>query len=200
MAKGRGRLSSLQLLPRECNHVVQWAAEQLQDTSTSQIDIYKEFVTKLEQVQKESRGELDFKIPSFSSFNRYSINLDELTRQINEAREMASAVASTFDAEESDDLTLVATEAIKALVLASTRTKRDTIDPKGIASLAAALHKASQAQSVSSDRRRKVETDFKQKAEKVFATVSGQMDADGKPDGKEVLRKIREDIYGIFEK
>ncbi|MVA24533.1 DUF3486 family protein [Agrobacterium vitis] len=200
MTKGRGRLSSLQLLPRECNHVVQWAAEQLQDTSTSQIDIYKEFVTKLEQVQKESRGELDFKIPSFSSFNRYSINLDELTRQINEAREMASAVASTFDAEESDDLTLVATEAIKALVLASTRTKRDTIDPKGIASLAAALHKASQAQSVSSDRRRKVETDFKQKAEKVFATVSGQMDADGKPDGKEVLRKIREDIYGIFEK
>ncbi|MCF1449981.1 DUF3486 family protein [Agrobacterium vitis] len=200
MAKGRGRLSSLQLLPRECSHVVQWAAEQLQDTSTSQIDIYKEFVAKLEQVQKESRGELDFKIPSFSSFNRYSINLDELTRQINEAREMASAVASTFDAEESDDLTLVATEAIKALVLASTRTKRDTIDPKGIASLAAALHKASQAQSVSSDRRRKVETDFKQKAEKVFATVSGQMDADGKPDGKEVLRKIREDIYGIFEK
>ncbi|ACM37170.1 hypothetical protein RvVAT039_04390 [Agrobacterium vitis] len=172
MAKGRGRLSSLQLLPRECSHVVQWAAEQLQDTTTSQVDIYQEFVTRLEQVQRESRGELEFKIPSLSSFNRYSVNLDELTRQINEAREMASAVASTFDAGKSDDLTLVATEAIKGLVLACARTKKGTIDPKGIAALAAAVHKAAQAQSVSSDRRRKVEAHFAEKAKEAVATVT----------------------------
>ncbi len=72
--KGRGRLSSIQLLPQECNQVVMWAAAELQDSSRTQLEIYKEFSGKLEELQRESRGELEFTIPSFSSFNRYSIN------------------------------------------------------------------------------------------------------------------------------
>jgi hypothetical protein len=200
MARGRGRLSSLQLLPRECSHVVQWAAAELQENARSQLDIYQEFVSKLEQIQREQRGEIEFTIPSYRSFNRYSVNLDELTRQITEAREMAAAIAGTFDAGESDDLTLVATEAIKSLVLTIVRTKKDSLDAKAVMALSSAVHKAAQAQSVSTDRRKKVEANFKAQADKVLDAAAGQLEASGKPDGQEVLRKIREDIYGIFER
>jgi cysteinyl-tRNA synthetase len=148
MARGRGRLSSLQLLPRECSHVVQWAAAELQENARSQLDIYQEFVSKLEQIQREQR----------------------------------------------------ATEAIKSLVLTIVRTKKDSLDAKAVMALSSAVHKAAQAQSVSTDRRKKVEANFKAQADKVLDAAAGQLEASGKPDGQEVLRKIREDIYGIFER
>jgi hypothetical protein len=159
--KGRGRLNSLQLLPPEVNHIVSWAAGELQDTNRSQLDIYQEFSDKLNHAKRESRGELEFVIPSFSSFNRYSIGLDEMTREINEAREMAAAIAGTFDAEESDDLTLIAVEAIKSLIFTTVRTKRGKLDTKDTKQLADALRSALTAQNISTTRRQKVEAEYK---------------------------------------
>ncbi|MDQ0454643.1 DUF3486 family protein [Rhizobium paknamense] len=197
---GRGRLSGIELLPEECGPIVAWAAEALQDRDRTQTDIYQEFVSRLQALEQEYRGELEIRIPSFSAFNRYSVRLAEMTRRLNETRDIATAIAGKFDAQASDDLTLIAAEAIKTLIFELLTGKGEAgIDPKGAMALANALRASAQAQSVSSERRRKVEADFKQKAEKVFATVSTQMDAQGKPDGQEVLRKIREDIYGIFE-
>ncbi|MGV1829705.1 DUF3486 family protein [Agrobacterium vitis] len=198
---GRGRLSGIELLPEECGPIVAWASDALQDRDRTQTDLYKEFVSKLRALDREYRGELEISIPSFSSFNRYSVRLASMTRRLDETREIATAIAGKFDAQSSDDLTLIAAEAIKTLIFELLTSKGESgIDPKGAMALANALRASTQAQTVSSDRRRKVEADFKQKADKVFATVSNQMEAQGKPDGQEVLRKIREDIYGIFEK
>lgn len=172
MAKGRGRLSSIQLLPKECSHIVMWAAAELQVMSSSQLDIYKEFVRRLEELMQDSRGEIQFSIPSYSSFNRYSVNLDDMTRYMNETREMAAAIASTFDAGESDDLTLIATEAIKSLVFQMLSTKKDKIDPKGVQALANALRAASQAQSVSTARRQTVEKEFGEKVTEAVEKVA----------------------------
>ncbi|MCY1705228.1 DUF3486 family protein [Pannonibacter sp. SL95] len=170
---GRGRLSGIELLPDECTPAVAWAAEALQDRDRTQIDIYQEFVGKLEAVAREHRGELEFSIPSFSAFNRYSIRLATMTRRLDETREIASAIAGKFDAQASDNLTLIAAEAIKTLVFELlTNSGEAGLDPKGAMSLANALHKAAQAQTVSSDRRRKVEEEFAKQAESAIEKVA----------------------------
>jgi Lhr-like helicase len=193
--KGRGRLSSIQTLPPECNQVVMWAAAELQDTARTQLDIYQEFVTKLQELQRQSRGELEFRIPSFSSFNRYSINLDAMTRDLNETREMAAAISDTFDPEESDDLTLVAAEAIKALIFTMLRTQRGKISSKDAKALADALRSATHAQSVSTARREKIEAKFKDQAEKAIDKVSKE-----KGMSAETVAQLRRDFLGVKPK
>lgn len=165
--KGRGRLSSIQLLPPECGPIVRWAAEALQDDNRTQTDIYSEFSTKLEALQKEFRGELEFDIPSFRSFSRYSVQLHETTQYLNEAREMASAIASKFDAQSSDDVALVAVEAIKAVALQMLTAGKKKLDPKGVMSLANAVRSAIQAQDISTARRQKLEAEFDSKVKAV---------------------------------
>jgi hypothetical protein len=168
---GRGRLNHIDLLPEECGPIVAWAADQLQDRDRTQTEIYSEFVSKLQALEREYRGELDIKIPSFSAFNRYSIKLANMTRRLDETREIATAIAGKFDPEASDNLTLIAAEAIKSLVF-EMMTNPKGIDPKGAMALAQALRSATQAQTVSTDRRRKAEDEFKKQAEQAVAAVA----------------------------
>ena len=47
-SRGRGRLSKIDLMPEECDEIIAWAARELADRSRTQVDIYGEFVSKLE--------------------------------------------------------------------------------------------------------------------------------------------------------
>jgi CII-binding regulator of phage lambda lysogenization HflD len=195
----RGRLNGIELLPEPCAPVVAWAAGELQSRDRTQTEIYGEFVAQLEGIQREHRGELDFDIPSFSAFNRYSIKLATLTQRLNTTREIASTLAEKFDAKASDDLTLISAEAIKTLVFELlTNSGEAGMDAKGAMQLAAALKNASQAQGVSTVRRQKVEKEFKEKVGQAVDMIEEQSEK-LTPDGKEALRKIREDVYGIFK-
>ena len=78
--RGRGRLSSFNLLPPECDGLISWAAQELAKLARTQTDIYAEFVTMCESLMAEQRGELEFAIPSFSAFNRQSIRLAKMTK------------------------------------------------------------------------------------------------------------------------
>ncbi|MGO8612917.1 phage protein Gp27 family protein [Rhizobium ruizarguesonis] len=161
---GRSRLSGIELLPEECSEIVAWAARELQDRDRTQTEIYSEFVGKMEALQREFRGELDFRIPSFSAFNRYSIKLATLSSRLNQTREIAATIAEKFDAKASDNLTLIAAEAIKTLVFELlTNAGEGGLDPKGAMSLANALRSATQAQGVSLATRQKVERSTKRR-------------------------------------
>jgi phytoene dehydrogenase-like protein len=191
---GRGRPTNIDMLPEACAPVVAWAAEELQNRDRTQTDIYSEFVAKLEAIQREHRGDLEFPIPSFSAFNRYSIRLATMTQRLNETREIASTIAGKFDPQASDDLTLIAAEAIKTLIFELLTSKGEAgIDPKGAMSLANALRAAAQAQGVSTARRQKVE---KELGEKVGQAVDAVEKAGKKIDKDEVLRIIREAYSG----
>lgn len=198
MATGRGRLSGIELLPLEATPIIAWAADELRDRDRSQLDIYEDFYAKLEELRREHRGELDFTIPSFSAFNRYSIKLATMTRRLEETREIAASISERFDAKASDDLTLIAAEAIKTLVFELLTDHPGKIDPKGALNLAGALRSAAQAQGVSTSRRMKVEGEFKQKVDAAITAAEAVMTE--RPDAKAVLKKIREDVYGIFDK
>jgi hypothetical protein len=193
---GRGRLNHIELLPEECASVVAWAADALQDRDQTQTEIYQEFVSRLQAVDREYRGELEIRVPSFSAFNRYSIKLSAMTRRLDETREIASVIAGKFDAKASDDLTLIAAEAIKTLIFELLTSKGESgIDPKGAMSLANALFKASQAQGVSSARRQKIEAEFKGKVEQVIDTVAKE-----KGMSADVVAQLRHDFLGVRKK
>lgn len=169
---GRGRLSGIELLPEACADAVAWAAEELQKRERTQTEIYQDFVSMLEGVHREHRGELEFTIPSFTAFNRYSIRLATLTQRLNQTREIATTLASKFDASASDDLTLIASEAIKTLVFELVTAGGEAgFDPKGAKALADALFSASRAQGVSTARRQKVEADLAERAKQAISAV-----------------------------
>lgn len=193
MAKGRGRLSGIEQLPREAGPIIAAAAAALQDRERTQTDIYEEFFNELEALKREHRGEIEFTIPSFSAFNRYSIKLAAATRRLEETREIAGEISKRFDAQASDDLTLIAAEAIKTLVWELLMAKGEAgMDPKSAMNLANALRAATQAQGVSTARRQKVEKEFAVQVEEVVDKV-----AKAKGMSADTAEEIKAKILGV---
>lgn len=170
--EGRGWLSSFELMPPEASDIVSWAALELGKRERTQTEIYAEFVTMCEVLMREHRGELEFTIPAFASFHRHSLRLAKLTRRLDETRQIVKSLASTFDAKDADDLTIMTAETIKALVLHMLGDATDGMEAKDAMMLAAAFKSATQAQNISTDRRLKVERDFKSRVIAAVETVA----------------------------
>jgi Skp family chaperone for outer membrane proteins len=191
--QGRGRLNGFEQLPADCDPLIAEAATALQDRERTQMEIYVQFFDGCQKLMAESHGELRFDIPSKSAFNRYSIRLATMTRRLEETREIAATIAERFDAEASDDLTLIAAEAIKTLVWeVLTAAGESGIDPKGAVNLANALKAATQAQGVSTARRLKVEKEFAGKVDDAVETV-----ARAKGLSAETAEEIKSKILGV---
>lgn len=203
MAKGRGRLSNIDLLPDECDAVVSWAAQELADHSRTQTEIYSEFRDKLIAIQGEHG--IDFDIPSFTAFNRYSVKLAQMTRRLEQTREIASTLSQRMDATGSDDLTRIAAEAIKSLIFEVLQAAGEGgISPKGAMELANALRAASAAQATSSNRRLKLEAEEKARRveEDMKANAEKALDALSREPGisKEAIARARRDFLGVRPK
>lgn len=191
--RGRGRLSAIEQLPPECDQVIAWAANELRSRDRTIKEIYQEFYLKLEAIQRDSHGELDFKIPSSSAFGRYSIKQAHLTRRLEDTRAIAGSIADKFDAEASDDLTLIAAEAIKTLVFELlTDAGESGLDPKSAMNLANALKSAAASQGISTKRRQQVEKEFADKAGEVIDKVA-------KAEGfsQDTVRAIKAEVLGL---
>lgn len=192
MAIGRGRLSSIETMPREAEGIIAWAASELADRDKTQTEIYAEFVAKCDALMKEHRGELEFTIPSFSSFNRFSFRQARLSRRLDETRAMVEVLAQKFDAKKSDDLTILTAETIKSLVFTMLGDATEGIEPKAAMQLAAAFKSALQAQHISSDRRRKLDAEFATK-------VTEAVDKVGKAKGltADTVEAIKAKVLGV---
>lgn len=192
--RGRGRLSAIDLLPEECSETISWAADQLAARDRTQLDIYAEFKAKLIALQGETG--IGFDIPSFSAFNRYSVRLAQMTRRLEQTREIAATISERFDAEASDDLTLIAAEAIKTLIFEVLQDRGEGgISTKGAMELANALRAATAAQSVSTARRQKVEAEFAEKADQAITTVAREAGLSA-----ERVAQLRRDFLGVRPK
>lgn len=190
--RGRGRLSSFDLLPPEANGIVAWAASELADREKTQTDIYAEFVTRCQKLMAEHRGELEFAIPAFSSFNRYSVRQARLSRRLDQTREITAALIGKYDAAQSDDLTVLTAETIKAAVFYMTGDLEDAADAKELKALAEALRAAQAAQNLSSDRRAK---DDEKRAKRVAEAVDTVAKARGLT--AETAEAIKSQILGV---
>lgn len=189
---GRGRLSSFDLLPTEAEGIVAWAALELADRDKTQTEIYAEFVTKCEALMAEHRGELEFDIPAFSSFNRFSIRQARMSKRLTETREIVAVLAQKHDAKASDDLTIIAGEMIKSVVLHMLGDAADGIAPKQLKELADAFRSAQAAQNLSTTRKAKETAALQDRLTEAVTTA-----AKAKGLTAETTEAIKAEILGV---
>lgn len=194
MAAGRGQLNSLELLPREANPIVAWAAGELAGRERTQTDIYAEFVTRCQQLMAEHRGELEFRIPAFASFNRFSLRQARMSRRLDQTRDIVGVLSKHHDPKTADEVTIIAAEMIKAAVLYATGDGEDVMDAKELKALAEALRAAQAAQNLSTARKAKEDEQLK-------AELGEAVDAVAKVRGltAETTETIKAEILGVVK-
>lgn len=161
---GRGRLSSIDLLPPDADHIVAWAFQELHARERLQKDIHEEFNEKL--------AELDLGPISLSAFNRHSIRLASMARRHEEVRAITSALTERLDPSQTDDLTIMIAETIKTLVFEMMEDGGADLTPKGAMELARALQAAVGSQKLSVDRKRQLQERFEGQVEDAIEKVS----------------------------
>jgi len=187
MAKrqGRGRLSSINLLPEEADVIVAWAAQELRELKRTQTEIHLEFNQKLEKIGLEPI--------SASAFNRHAIRLAQITRRIEETREITAVLTERLEPGQTDDLTIMVAETIKTLVFELLNEGGTAgFSPKAAMEMASALKSAAGAQKISADRRMKLETELAQKVDVALDTVSKEAGLSA-----EMADEIRRKVLGV---
>lgn len=108
--KGRGKLSSIELLPDHADDAVRWALEALSERKYPQTLILERF--------NEMLADLDPPCGSISAsaFSRFSVRFAQQARKVTEAREAAAALAERLDDMPEGDIGLLLGETIKALI------------------------------------------------------------------------------------
>ena len=190
MGEGRGRLSSLDLLPEEAADDIVWACQQLAERRRTQADILFELNDRL--------GGKGLPPISRSAFSRKSIRISAMQRRLAEAREMFAGLSGQLQAKDVDDNTIALGEFIKTLILELVDDQAGDKTPKQAMELARAYHATIAGQKISADRRKMLETAARDKAIAAVDAVAGA--AGASTDRAEIIRKIREDIYGIFDR
>lgn len=154
--EGRGRLSTMDLVPEDGQDDVQWALGELNNRQRTAADILVELNERLEVKGIDPISK--------SAFNRRSVKLAAMSNRLNEARHIFEGLAPQFTAEKVDQHTLVLGEFIKILVFELAQNDGGAIGTKGAMELARAHLAVIQGQKISSERRLKLEADFKAQA------------------------------------
>jgi len=182
--EGRGRLSTMDLVPEDGQDDVQWALGELNNRQRTAADILVELNERLEEKGIDPISK--------SAFNRRSVKLAAMTNRLNEARHIFEGLAPQFTAEKVDQHTLVLGEFIKILVFELAQNDGGTIGTKGAMELARAHLAVIQGQKISSERRLKLEADFKAGAAEAIEKVSKARGVSA-----EVTAELRRELFGV---
>ena len=146
---GRGRLSSIDLLPDEAEPEVVWALEQLRERKLPQNAILGEFNERL--------ADKGIAPVSKSAWSRYAVRKAIQFRKHDEARKMSAELVAQLGTEGTDEVTIMVAEMLKVAMLE--KLEGPSLTEKGIQQLSNALAQAAKAQKDSADSRRKKEED-----------------------------------------
>ncbi len=184
--RGRGRLSSLDLLPEEAQDDLVWACQRLAERQRSQADILVEFNDRL-----AAKG---IEPVSKSAFNRKAIRIAAATRRQRETREIFVALSGEIEPARIDEHSLVLGEFLKTLIFELLQPGAAELDPDAAMKLSRGYREIMAGQKISTDRRASEE---KRATERAAAAV----DAVGKARGLtlETVRAIKSEILGIRE-
>ncbi len=181
--KGRGRLSSIDLLPDQADPVVSWAFQELKERSRPQQDIHAEFNQKLAEI---GLGPI-----SKSAFNRHSIGIARIARRHEETRQITAALTERLEPGQTDDLTIMAAETIKMLVFELLQ-QEGQIEAKGAMELARALQSAVNAQKVPMQRKREQLAMFERNVDDTLDKVATETGMT-----TETIAEIRKGVLGL---
>lgn len=190
--EGRGRLSSIDLLPEEAEEDLVWALEQLRERKLPQVVILVGFNDRL-----VAKG---IEPVSKSAFNRYAVRKAIQFRRIDETQRIAGELASALGTDGSDHMTVAIAEMLKTAV--HERLEEGKLDPKGMMELGRAISSAVSAQKASAEHRRKLQEEALARVDRAIDKAGEALAKDGTlaADPAAVLQKIREDVYGIFDR
>ena len=177
------------MLPDEAQDDIIWAMGELNARRRSQADILFELNDLLEVkgIDPISR----------SAFNRKSMSLAKRAMQLDERRHVYAGIAEKLTPEEVGKADLVLGEFLK--ILLDQISLKDDLDSKNLQELGRAYKDIIVGQRHSAEHRAKLEAEAKAKLGKVVDAVEGHLATTEKPDGMAVIKKIREEIYGIFD-
>jgi N-acyl-L-homoserine lactone synthetase len=153
--EGRGRLSSIDLLPEEAEPDVVWALEALRERKMPQTAIMAEFNARL-----ADRGIAGV---SKSSWSRYAVRKAIQFRRLDEVQRMSGELVASLGTDGPDQVTVTVAEMLKLAVF--NLLEGDKADSKSVMELARALQAAVGAQKTSADHRRKLEEKVQSKME-----------------------------------
>ena len=185
MVRGRGRLSSVDLLPIEAEEDIAWAFAELRSRKKTQEDILESLNLRL---AVKGLGPI-----SKSAFNRAAIRTARMAHRLGEVREIATALSSKFEDGGDEDLTLLVSETIKSLVFETLenagRLKADGLTAEMLANFALALKSAEQAKKVTADTRKVIEANFRKQANDAIEKTAGVkgLTAEAKEEFKRLL-------------
>lgn len=189
--KGRGRLSAIELMlgdHPDAEPDVLWANTQLRDRTMPQVLILVELNDRL-----VAKG-----IPpiSKSSFNRYSVRTAIQFRKLDEVTAIAGELIRERGAEDSDNVTNAVAELAKLRMFELLEDGK--LDSKSTMEIGRGLSSVVSAQKGSAEHRRKLQDELLAKVDKAIEKASA--DGAAGADAEAVLKRIRQDVYGIFER
>lgn len=185
---GRGRLSSLDLLPDEAQDDLVWAMAQLNERRRTQADILFELNDRL-----EAKG---IEPISSSAFNRKSVSLAKRARRLEERQHVYAGIAPKLTPDKIAEDDMVLGEFLKSLI--DEILERDGNGSKNVMELARAYLAIITAQAQSTKNRAFANELAKKKLTEAMDKAEAAV-KDGEGDPVEALRRIRQDVYGIFD-
>ncbi len=182
--QGRGRLSSMDLVPEEGQDDIVWAVGELNKRDKTQDEILFELNDRL--------AAKDIDPIRRSAFNRKSVKLAAMSNRLNEARHIFAGLAPQFTADKVDEHTVVLGEFIKLLIFELAQNEGGDLGSKGAMELARAHLAVIQGQKISADRRRVLEAEFKAKADEAIEKV-----AKARGVSAEATQALRRELFGV---
>lgn len=181
-----GRQSSIRRLPPEVREV---------------ISDLRERGRTIDEILDKLR-ELDVSV-SRSALGRHVKQLDAIGAELRRSRAIAEALVKRYgEAPESRTakLNIELMHGLISKLMFSEDGRQVELEPKEAMQIATAMQKLAQASKQEVDREALLKREFAQKVDRKLAEAEATLasDASSPADRQEVLRRIREDIYGIF--
>ena len=182
--EGRGRLSSIDVLPDDAEAEIMWALDQLRERAMPQNIILDQFNARLADrgIGKVSK----------SAFSRWSLRKATQFRRLDEVRAITSDVVTGLGTDGADQVTVACAEMLKVAIYEALE---GSLDPKGIMALSRALNSAVAAQKTSAEHRKKLEDRISSQVEQAAdRAADGAREAGLSADR---VAQIRRDVLGV---
>lgn len=187
MAEGRGRLSSIDLMPEEGQEDIQWAMEQLNARTMTQAEILSQLNGRL--------ADKALPLISKSAFNRRSMRVASMNARYAERTAIVKAMAPSMTPEAMEEMDRVVGEILKMTILEVLDRDAGEVGSKGAMELARGYQAVIQGQAKSAEGRAKREKMFAEKVEKGIDAV-----AKAKGLTPETADELKAKILGIEKK
>lgn len=201
MAVKRGQLSNWDKMPDWADEVRIWVEEALVERKLTQVQILARANPWLLELAAENDVPID-EAPQMSpaALSRLAMARAKVFEQHARARAMFEGLKSQIDDADVDETTRLLAEFVKDIVM-TLSAEGEVGSTKNAMEIARAVKDLASAQKISADRRLAIEAATKAKLIKAVDAVEAGVAGDAdKPDAAEVLRRIREDVYGIFDR